>query len=246
MVFARVVDFLVRVQFYHWSIKRLIFFNAYQGFDSYGALLGLIIFSFLYLKIRKADFLQIFDLAAPPLVFIQMIIYLSKLLTFNFSLSTLPKEFFYFIFYFLIFFTLKRLSTKKRHAGFFAGFYLVFISLSNLSVRLLFSQAKLQNKQEFWQMIFEVALLFFGLFLWYFLAKRKPKEDFKEIVAFVLLAIFRLKRMLTSTEEGGKFAKSILFIPLYLIRSFYLFMKLVTFEVYVGFVDFVNVFRGRK
>src|SRR3989344_1275297 len=53
LVFGRIVDFLVRFQFYGWSFKKLIFFNVFFGFSWYGAFLGAIVLSAFYLKSKK-------------------------------------------------------------------------------------------------------------------------------------------------------------------------------------------------
>lgn len=250
ILFSRIFDFLIRSQFYHWSVKRLIFFNAYWGFDYYGGLFGLAVSGLIYLALKRANFLQIFDLAAAPVVFVQAAYYLSKFLGANLILKQLSfnlnKDFFSFIFYFLIYFAIKRLSAKRRHAGFFGCFYLVFTAVSNLTLRFSFSFGRLPKGQEGWHAVFEAAILIFGLFLWYFLAKRKPKEDIKAVFAFILLSIFRTKRMLTSADEAGKLAKTVLFVPLNLVRSFYLALRFVVLEIYLGFLEFINVFKGKK
>ena len=250
ILFSRIFDFLIRSQFYQWSFKKLIFVNAYWGFDYYGALFGLAVSGLIYLALKRANFLQIFDLAAAPVVFVQIVYYLSKFLGANLMLKqvsfNLNKDFFYFIFYFLIYFVIVRLSAKRRHAGFFGCFYLVFVAVFNLTLRFSFSLGRIPSGKEGWHAVFEAAVLILGLFLWYFLARRKLKEDVKSLVAFFLLSIFRTKRILTSQEEAGKFAKTVLFVPLNLVRSFYLAVRFAVLEIYLGFVEFVNVFKGKK
>jgi hypothetical protein len=78
------------------------------------------------------------------------------------------------------------------------------------------------------------------------LAKRKLVADLKSIFGLALLGIFRTRRMIISVDEAGKFSKTLLFLPLNLLRLLYLVVKLVCSQVALGFVDFTRVFRGRK
>ncbi len=257
---GRVLDFLIRADFYQWSAKKLVFANVYRGFDFLGALLGMVILAFIYLRVKRANFLQIFDLVVAPLVFIQMIYYLTKLIStnliegsltfrvFKFTLSVplLTRYLFYFVFYFVLFFVIKRLSVKKRYAGFFASFYLVFGVAVAIFDRLVTFRGVLPQGQQAWRAALEVAILVFGLILWYVLAKRDIRDDIKTVFAFFLLAVFRAKRVLTSIDEAGRIAKSLLFVPLFIVRSVYLLLRLLVFEVYLGFVELVNVFKVKK
>ena len=50
LVFGRLFDFLIRADFYGWSFRKLVFFNAYSGFDIWGALSGGILAGALFLR----------------------------------------------------------------------------------------------------------------------------------------------------------------------------------------------------
>jgi len=51
LISGRVFDFVIRPDFYSWSFKKLFFFNVFGGFDIWGAIIGFLIFGFLFLKI---------------------------------------------------------------------------------------------------------------------------------------------------------------------------------------------------
>lgn len=261
LLFGRIFDFLIRADFYQWSAQRLIFFNIYGGLDFYGAILGAILVGTIYLKRKKVNPWHIFDLSAMPLVLAQS---LSSLLLFlmgqiptrefnlpwelvinSLSLPILPLTFYYFVAYLMIFWVLKRLATQKRHIGFFACFYLMFVPLVDLLFSLI-DEGRIPTGSRLWQDSVDLVFIIFGAVSWYILAKKNPITDFKSALGLALLGIFRFRRIITSAEEAGKFSKTLLFIPLYLLRLLLTVVKLVCFQVILGFVDFIKVFKSRR
>jgi len=249
--FGRIFDFLIRADLYRWSVKRLIFFNIYSEFNFYGALLGAILTGAIFLRAKKINPWQIFDLGAAPLVFTQslaaLVIFMTSQIQTRGSLSLpiFPLAFYYFVAYLVIFWILKRFETKKRHVGFFACFYLVSVPLVDLSLSLT-SNRQMPTGSEFWRLLIGLGLLIFGIVCWYILAKRKLTVDLKSILGLVLLGIFRTRRMIISVEEAGKFSKTLLFLPLYLLRSLYFIVKLVCSQAVLGLAEFLKAFKGRK
>ncbi|OGD84996.1 hypothetical protein A2165_04055 [Candidatus Curtissbacteria bacterium RBG_13_40_7] len=258
---GRIFDFIIRSDFYGWSISRLIFFNIYRGFDFYGAILGGIVAGAVYLRIKKVNPWHIFDFLAAPLVLAQS---LSALVLFligqistrqiiipwqfrmnQFSLPIFSHSFYYFATYLAIFWILKRLATQKKHIGFFACFYLVFVPLVDLLFSI-FLEKKIPSGSRLWQDIVDLLLILFGLVFWYVLTKRKLISDVKSIFGAGLLGIFRFLRIITSIEEAGKLSRALVFSPLYLLRSVVFVVKLIYSQVLLGFVDFIGVFKTKK
>jgi len=261
LLLGRIFDFLINSDLYLWQVKRLVFFNIYGGFDFYGAFLGAILAGIVFLRIKKINFWQIFDLGAAPLVFAQSLSALAIFLTSQtptieinlpwkfpinrLSLPILPLTFYCFLAYLVIFWILIRLETKKRHIGFFACFYLVSVSFVNLSLSLAGAR-RVPIGPGLWRFLIALGLVICGTIFWYILAKRKLIADLKSIFGLILLGIFRVIRMITSAEEAGRFSKTLLFSPFYLLRLLYFVVKLVCSQVVLGFVDFTRVFKGRK
>ena len=229
-LFARIFDFVVHQEVYNWSLTKLIFFNVYGGFDFYGGLFGAVVGSWLYLKKSKISFWYVFDLAAAPLAFGMSVFSLSKLGS--------GTGLYYFIGNFVIFVILKRLATKKRYVGFFACFFLVGFSLLDLFVRGFLARKDLFVS---YRLILPLIFLILGNVCWYICSKRNLKNDAKNIGAFLLLSIFRTRRILTNVDEAGKLSQAIVFLPFYLIRSIFIVLKLLAKEVIAGLTEFLYV-----
>lgn len=240
---GRFLDFLIRPEIYQWSVKRLVFFNAYGGIDFRAALLGLVIFWAIYLKNKKVGFWQIFDLASPALVFAQAVASLG----YYFSGAGLGKvALYYFLSFLVIFWILKRLMKKKRQAGFFACFYLTFLGIVELALYLPKGQTvKIANLVPY-ELLWGLFLLIFGVVFWHILAKRRLAEDAKTLIGIWFLSLLRVRRMLTSIEEAGLFSKSVLFSPLYLVRSAYYILRALTREIALSFTELVDAFRTKR
>lgn len=246
LIGGRIFEFIIFSEKFAWSLKRLIFFNVYGGFDFYGALIGAIISCQIYLVKSKESIWKVLDLAAAPIVFSQSLIALGAYLGQSGTLSFLEPSLYYFVYYFLVFFLLKRLEQKKRHAGFFACFYLV--SIAAIDILSFGARRVLSNKESLFppHLIIATTILFFSLLSWYILARRNPKEDAKRLFALVLLAAFKIKRMLTSVEEIGEVAKFIIFLPVYIVRGFYLLTRIALREFLGGTRDFMHALGVKK
>ncbi len=246
LVFGRLWDFLVRWDRYHFSLSRLIFFNAYPGIDFAGALFGFCLAAFVFLRARKIKFLEIFDLAAPAIVFAQSSISLGR-----FGLGFMKKgshdfSLLYFgLGYFIIFWILKRLGMRKRHPGFLACFYLFATSI--LGIALFFGG---NDKTTLGNVPYKLALgtllLLFSLVLWHAASGRSLNKDIKWATAGILLALFRLKRVLASVEEGGNFARVMILSPYYLAKKILMIIKFIGREIISGLYDFLVVLGVKK
>src|SRR3972149_12151016 len=69
LFFARIFEFMIHSVIYKWSFANLFFLNPIKGLSLWGAIFGSIFSGILYLKNKKYNFWQIFDLAAAPLAF---------------------------------------------------------------------------------------------------------------------------------------------------------------------------------
>lgn len=242
VIFARIFDIIFHFPVYGWSFSRMIFFNAYGGFDLWGALFGSIVFGYFYLKRKKTSLIEIFDLAAAPIVFAISIFGFASLMSGAIRSGFRFLSFYNFITYFVIFLMLKRLESRKRHKGFFAYFALVSVSVVNLI------GTNWQNhldsglgfvKDDF-QLIKPAAFLIFGAIFWYLFSKRSAKGDFKNIVAWVLLATFKIKRTVSSVSEADKFAKFILMFPYYFAKSIYFLGRVVLRQLLFGMIELMQ------
>jgi len=246
LMIARVFDFFLFSDIYHWSIKRLLFFNIYGSFNWWGVLLGAIISGKIYLKFQKVNFWQIFDIAAAPIVFAALLISLGSLVDNLLSKSEISFHLYYFIGYFLIFWILKRLARRKRHFGFFSCFFIISVSGLNLLL-LSFKERPVKTMMVVpYELLIAGTFLFFGMVTWYLLAKRDLFRDLKMIFALDLLIILKIKRIVTSVREADSFSRSILLLPFYLAKSILLLVKLVGRQIAFSLWDLVGAFRGRK
>ena len=261
LLFGRIFDFLLRPEFYYWSIKKLVFFNIYSGFNFWGALIGAGIAVTFLLKIKKTSIWYVFDYAAAPLALSLAIVSLGKTLTgdiffytlnlfFNIKIGFLKisntQSLYYFGSYFILFWLLKRLETQKKHIGFFSNLFLCSIMIINLIPNLNIMYRIGINHVLINQILIFLIILAFVLANWYFLAKRNIINDSKNIFAYILLVMFKMKRMIFSIEETSTTAKSAIFFPAYLVKSFYCILRFVVHELYLGICGFLKVFRGTK
>lgn len=236
LVLARVFDFFLFPDVYHWSVRRLLFFNMYGSFNLWGALAGVIISEQIYARFTKVNFWQIFDLEVAPIVFAAAFISLSQVIGNLLSKAGVGLSLYYFIGYFLIFWFLKRLASKKRHHGFFSCFFLTSVSLLNF----------LLPNNNLGQFLIVALFFIFAVVAWYRLARRNLRVDLKMIFAACLLIFLKIKRLVTSVREADSFARSILLSPFYLAKSLAVLVKLVGREITFSFWGLVDTFRGRK
>ena len=259
LFFARVFEFATRSALYRWSFSNLFFLNPASGLSLWGALFGVILAGILYLKNKKYHFWQIFDLAAAPLFLFLAIYNLGLLLAakdvfFNLGfLRNLPNSFPQAIFFFVLFWVLKRLEKQKKHVGFFASFFIVFFSLVKLTVFYLGKTGFLEQTESVsffnrasLQEIFAGAFLLFGGVSWYILAKRKVREDTKGLLALFLLILFRAKRVLTNIGEADQIARSIVLLPYNIAKFVLAIVRAIGKEIISSFFDFVHALGIKK
>lgn len=264
LFFGRIADFFVQSTVYNFSPLRLIFVNTYGSFDVWGALLGFGFFVFYYLRRKKYSFWLIFDLISAPFAFTLAIAHLGLFLSGYSSVYrvNLPKLFYFkavllerlvfsdtllfFAWFFCSFWILKRLEAQKRFEGFFSCIFLVSLGLFALWRVLLASNKKMILNFISYDLIVAVILLAFSAFIWPVLSKRKLLSDLKGIGGFLLLSLFAMFRILKSVDEAGRFSKTIVFSPYFLLRSLYLSLKFLIREIFLSLVDLRDSFRGRK
>lgn len=242
IIAARIFDFVLNINSQGLSFAKFIFFNAYGGFDFRGAILGAGVATFLFFRRKKNKTLHMFDLAATPIVFGQFMFYLVKFLIEGWERGKVFA--FSAVGYFLIFVILKRLASRKRHAGFFVCFWLVAISILDISRLAFFGDfryLKIEALKIPLNMTVAVFYLAFGLVLWHLFSNRTLGRDIKNLFALVLLSVFRFKRMIVSVDEAGNFSRSIVLFPLFVSKFVLNVIKLVLREMRLGIVDFLNV-----
>src|SRR4030042_924400 len=148
--------------------------------------------------------------------------------------------------YLVIFWVLKRLATTKRHDGFFVSVTLILISVLNLAL-FKFNRSDYYIFDRFnYYLIFPPVGLCLGIFLQYFLAKKKIKTDIKSVIALVILGLFKLKRVMTSISEANVVSKSIIILPLSLVKLIANLVKLTGREIYISIGELLNVFGFKK
>ncbi len=255
---SRLMDFVVRFDAYQWSFSRLIFFNVYRGADFYGALVGMAVLTYFYLKGKRLEFWKILDLSAAPLVFSMFIFSLGGFIrdaltgavkipgsVRTISGLAIPVSFYFAILYLAVFIFIKRLWLRKRHTGYFACFYLASIAVVDLV--LFFARRDVFYILRMpYQLIMPAFVLLMSSAIWYLLAKRSFRSDIKAFFAFVLLSVFNIKKTLTNINEAGKFAKNIVFSPYFLLRSIFLIVGGLLRQIWFSFCDLLLALGVRK
>lgn len=243
---ARISDFFFKTDPSGWQIDRLLFFNRYGSFDFWGAVVGIVVVTYIYLRFlaKKISTPAVLDLAAAPLAFGQTILALGSYLSEGqYSVYSLPM--WQFLGYLLLFVILKRLAVRKRHAGFFFCFYLVIITIFDM----IFFNFKAQV-HYFFQIPYELAapavVFILILVAWHVLAKRDIARDVKWFFGLVLLSLFRTSRMVKSTNEAGTFSRSVIFFPYYVGRTIFGLFMILAKEVRLAFLEFLYVFGLRR
>ena len=246
-IFGRVSDFLVRQEYYNWSLAKLFFFNVTPGFDMYGAFLGGLVAVALFLRRRKQNFWFALDLATSGLVFGAFVFTMLNFLFGNFFGKSSNQSITFPILafgYFVIFWALKRFEKKKKHRGFLACFCLTSFSLLNLTVIFIFFDKNLTISRYI--LILMTAIFIFCSVSWYLLAKRKIANDFKDLFASIMLSVFRMRRVLTNIREADNLAKTIVLSPLSLAKLAFYLVKYVGREFYISVVDLLSAFGVRR
>lgn len=241
LVGGRIADFLLRVDFYNWSLKKLFFFNAFTGFDWYGALAGAAIFVMLFLKNKKnINPLSIFDLACSPLIFASLTISLG-----NYILSRDFSSLFYTAGFLIIYWILKRLEKTKRYNGYLTSTTLILISILNLALFSINGQKTVLANLNY-SIVMPASTLIAGIFFLYFLSKRHWLNDIKFVVNLINLSIFRLGKTLASVQQANMASKKIIFLPLSLSKSLLNLVKLVVHEVGLSLTELIEVLGIKK
>lgn len=240
LIFSRVFDFVFKADPETWSLATLIFFNRYGGFDYYGAVFGVFVALLVYLKGKKTDVFSVIDLMAPALVFGQAIVALGAYISFGRRIDA-----FYFIGYLLIFMVIKRLASRKRHKGFLVCFWIFSIFLLDMILFKFRANVHFLGKVSY-EFAAPFAFAVAGIIVWYVLAKRNPADDIKNFLALIVLSAFRTKRMITSADESGKFSKSIIFFPYYILKLVFGFLQMLAREAKLGFLELLYVFGLRR
>lgn len=238
---GRLIDFATRPDFYSWSLTKLIFFNAFWGFDVYGAFLGGVIFVWLYLRKKKEKFWEVFDFAAEGLAFgLSIYIFLTFVSSFAQSRELVWILVVRSFCYLLLFWAIKRLSKQKKHVGYFASLFLVFASFFSL----VFGGLRLGDIKwsVLWPELFLAAFVIVASVNWYLLARRKVSDDVKNSLGLMLLSIFKIKRVATNIREADNSAKAIVLSPYYLVKGVWFLVKYILKEIVLSFVDMKRSF----
>jgi len=259
LFFARIFEFITHSEIYKWSFSNFFFLNPVKGLSLWGAIFGSIFSGILYLKNKKYNFWQIFDLGAAPLAFFLAIYNLGLFLGSKNLFSDpgyfkdSPNSLFSAILFFVLFWVLKRLEKQKKHIGFFTSFFFVSFSIINLVALYLGRLGIMEGLETMdvfafipYQAVFSVSLLLFGGISWYILAKRKVKEDTKGLLALFLLIFFKAKRVLTSVGEADQIARSIVLLPYNLAKFTLTIIRAAGKEIISSFFDFVHVLGIKK
>ena len=243
LIIGRVTDFIVRYDFYKWSIRRLIFFNAFSGFDLYGALVGGLILVFLFLRSKRENFWYIFDFAAQGFAFCAFVYSLVLFILgtkYFFDIGNGLNQLLYTIGYLVIFWAVKKFELRKKHKGFSACFFIVSNGFLNLGMVILFKN--IPGERATWVMVFSSLSVILGTIGWYLLSKRKLFVDVKTTFGASLLFLFKLKRILTNLGEANNLARILVLSPFLVVKWVYFLVKYIGRELYLSIVDFVHAF----
>lgn len=243
IICSRVFAFLVDFNTFSFDLYKLIPFHRYGGFNFLGFIFGLVLFCFLFLRKRKENVWQILDVSVPAIVFAQVLYYLL-----NFIVSKGANSFFliYALFYMFYFVVLKRLSTKKRHAGFFASIYLITIGVFYTLMLVAGKQFKINNLESILRLLVPSGFIVFGVLNWYVLSKRKLKNDFKDLSAAMLLGIFKLKKIVSTFEEAGNVSKNVIFLPYYILQIILVSLRGLIREMNRSYREFLYILGLKK
>lgn len=248
LIFGRMFAFFVEFESFNFSLYKLIFFHRFPGFNFWGFLAGILIFGSIFLRRKKESLWNIFDFTAPAIVFSGLSIYFFNILIAGITAKNINSvDVFACFFYLVLFLTIKRLSTKKRFKGYFSGIFFLaigaFYAFLNLTEYL--SKLKLSSNQ-FGELLLNISFALFGGFLLYRFSKRNLKNDLKGFFAFLLLNLFNFKRVISSTDEAGRIARFIIFLPYFIFRSILVLLRMLLREVSRTFWEFLYILGLRK
>jgi len=241
LIGGRVVDFVLRSDFYGFSISKLFFFNVYHGFDWYGGILGAVVAIYILLKKKQVNFWFVLDIIGAPVVFAAILISVGNFFLFGGYLLII-----HVVVLTVVFWVLKRLAKIKRNHGFFFSLTLILFSLLEISL-YPFNETKYRI---FGQIEYTLALptlvLTIGLVLFYMHCGRKIKADIQNLAGLFLLGLFKFRRILTSSGEANLVARSILLLPLHLSKFTLNLVKLLGTEIGTSFFELLQVFGYKR
>ena len=246
LLFSRIFEFVVHYEFYQWSFAKFFFFNVFPGIDFWGALVGAGIGAYFISRQKKLNFFQIMDLQAAPVIFLLSALALGRFVS---GLASNELEFIWLYFglgYFISFFVIKRLGSLKRHKGFFVSFLVVSVSFVNIILFKFRDDVTFIGGYVPYEFAAPLVFFIFGTSLWYWLAKRKIKKDVKNLFAFVLLLIFKTKRVLTSLDEADNLSKTIVLAPYLMFKRLLILLKYLGRELMDSLFDFLYTLGVRK
>lgn len=244
LIGGRLVAFFVEFETFTFSISKLLFFHIYPGFNYYGFIAGAMVSAALLLRRRRQQPWKLFDLAAAPLIFGLLTNVLFLLLSRYLAEKKMNYEVLAMgLVFILLYFAIKRLEKLKRHIGYFACYFLVLVPTANL----LFSLLKMgYSPDSFYRLIVVSGMMVFGITAWYRLAKRRLKNDSKQIAAFFLLRLFAFFRVIRSTDEAGKVSKGLIFFPYTTTHTFLVLLRGLFREIKLGFLELLYSLGVRK
>lgn len=232
---GRVVGFLINSQEYGLSIYKFLFFHIFPAFNFWGFILGCLVSAAVFFRNKKVSVFSFFDLAAGPIIF-GFFIYFLFLQLANFERTNkLDLSFLISATYLMLFFALQRLASLKRHLGFFSCYFLVFFPLVNLLFFLLFRFKNLKGTSELYENGLNLAVMLFGLALWYRLGGRSIKKDIKFITGFVFLSMLEFIRTIRSVNEAGKLSKALILAPYTIFMGILVLLRSISKEIRLGF-----------
>jgi len=241
LIGGRVVDFVLRSDFYGFSISKLFFFNVYHGFDWYGGILGAVVVIYILLKKKQVNFWFVLDILSAPVVFAAILISVSNFFLFGGYLTLI-----YVSVLTVVFWVLKRLAKIKRHDGFFFSLTLILFSLLEISL-FPFKESKYRIFGQIeYTLVIPALVLTIGLVLFYTHCGRKIKADIQNLAGLFLLGLFKLRRISTSSGEANLVARSILLLPLHLSKFTLNLVKLLGTEIGTSFFELLQVFGYKR
>lgn len=241
LIFGRIIGFLLLFETYGASFNKLVFFHLYPAFSFWGYVLGAFLAVSIFLRHKRTSVWSFFDLAAAPIIFgLFLTTFLKGII------DTLDSVFDYRLYilafiYFVFFFALKRLATKKRHLGYFACLFLTLTPLINIAFMIVQNgPGKFSTPDKYLGYLLLAALLF-GLFCWYRVAGRKLRVDIKLIFGFVFLRALGFLRVIKSPDEAGKVSKFVIYSPYSIGRGILLLLRGFFKEIKEGMLEFFYI-----
>lgn len=246
LILGRVVGFLLNFSSYGLSVYKFLFFHVYPAFNFWGFIIGAFLAISIFLRHKRTSAWAFFDLAAAPIVFgLFLAAATSGLIGFfrsGISYQSLVLSAVYFVFFFI----LKRLATKKRHVGFFACIFLVICPILNVVYWLVLYRGQPTKIADLYYLAFLCGVSIIGAFFWHRLAGRKFSADSRLIFGFFFLRLLGFLRAIGSADEAGRIAHTVIFFPYSILKAFLLLLRSLIREIKLGFVEFFYILGIRR